>query len=263
MPMSPRLLRPRAAGGFDPRAIAGVTLWMDAGDSSTYTESSGQISQWRDKSGLGKTYDQSTANNRPTLFTSSGNVQTATAATINGKQAFYFDGVNDELIGSSNTLSQLTGALGITIFGVVEFDNAATNNRFYGENNTGGTSRLEFGTTTTQWTLFGRTGASGNAVSGGSPSSSVPYVASWNIDLQAPSLPLVTMNANGVQQYSASWNQTTGAFPLTAVSTLIGRRSTSYFIGKLGALLIYTRSLTASEVQTIERGLARQWGITL
>lgn len=76
MPMSPRLLRPRAAGGFDPRTIAGLQIWLDSQDSSTVLNSvspdtpatSGQtVRRWLDKSGLGRHADQATGANQPTL----------------------------------------------------------------------------------------------------------------------------------------------------------------------------------------------------
>lgn len=65
MPMSPRLLRPRAAGGFDPRAISGLALWLDASDASTVTLNGSAVSQWRDKSGNSRHASQSVAANQP------------------------------------------------------------------------------------------------------------------------------------------------------------------------------------------------------
>ena len=36
MPMSPRLLRPRATG-FNPKSIAGLAFWIDAGSTASLT----------------------------------------------------------------------------------------------------------------------------------------------------------------------------------------------------------------------------------
>lgn len=86
MGMSPRLLRPRASGGFNPKNIAGLQLWLDAADSSTITTGTG-VSQWRDKSATGSVWGQTTANNQPATGTQ----------TLNGKNVLVFDGSNDSL----------------------------------------------------------------------------------------------------------------------------------------------------------------------
>jgi hypothetical protein len=70
MPMSPRLLRPRQAGGFDPRTIAGIVGWYDG---SKISGTSGDpVSQWDDLSGAnlsGRNLVQSTEASRPTVTT--------------------------------------------------------------------------------------------------------------------------------------------------------------------------------------------------
>jgi hypothetical protein len=67
MPTNPRLLRPRAAAstGFNPRSISGLALWLDAADSASVTLNSGNVSEWRDKSGNSRHFAQSTAANQP------------------------------------------------------------------------------------------------------------------------------------------------------------------------------------------------------
>ena len=50
--------------GFIPTQVAGLALWLDASDTTTITQSSGNITQWRDKSTSGLT---ATAANNPTL----------------------------------------------------------------------------------------------------------------------------------------------------------------------------------------------------
>lgn len=74
MPMSPRLLRPRASGAaFDPRSIGSIEGWWDASDSSTITLVSGVVSQWNDKSGNSRNFTQSTGANRPSVLTAQRN----------------------------------------------------------------------------------------------------------------------------------------------------------------------------------------------
>jgi hypothetical protein len=81
--MNPRLLRP-LANGFSPKQIAGLALWLDAADSTTITLNSGNVSQWSDKSGLGRNFVQSTAIKQPAYST-----------TYFAKGAVHFDGTDD------------------------------------------------------------------------------------------------------------------------------------------------------------------------
>lgn len=97
LPAYPATVR-AAMWEFDPQLVPGMFAWYDSSDSSTYDESSGQVVAWRSKvGGTVNTLTQPTAASRPTLFTSSGDVQSSTRATVGGKQAFYFDGVNDRM----------------------------------------------------------------------------------------------------------------------------------------------------------------------
>jgi len=60
-------------------------LWLDANDASTITEVAGAVSQWDDKSGNGNHATQGTGSAQPTTG----------AETVGGKNALYFDGVDD------------------------------------------------------------------------------------------------------------------------------------------------------------------------
>lgn len=77
------------ASGFSPLQIANCILSLDASDSTTITIQTG-ASQWRNQALAGSRFEQTTANNQPTLTDASGN-----PATINGRQALFFDGSND------------------------------------------------------------------------------------------------------------------------------------------------------------------------
>jgi hypothetical protein len=95
-PMDNRLLRPRAASGFDLRRIAGLALWYDAADSGRLFDATtggsgvaadGAVARWEDKSGNGKHLTQGTLNNRPIRK----------AAARNGRDVLLFDG-NDDIL---------------------------------------------------------------------------------------------------------------------------------------------------------------------
>jgi hypothetical protein len=77
--MNPRLLRPTASG-FNPKALPGLLLWLDASDESTITTDTG-VSEWRDKSGLGQFLTQSSGGNQPAYLTNGIGVQRALGFT--------------------------------------------------------------------------------------------------------------------------------------------------------------------------------------
>ncbi len=62
-----------------------TTVWLDAADSGTITESLGEVSQWNDKSGNSLHAEQATGSAQPTIVPSS----------LNGMAAIEFDGSND------------------------------------------------------------------------------------------------------------------------------------------------------------------------
>jgi hypothetical protein len=89
--MSPRLLRPRARGGFSPSQIANLGAWYDASVSSSIAIVTG-VSQWNDLSGNGRHLVQATTNNQPVY----------TANQIAGKPGVVFDKTNDRLTWSGS-----------------------------------------------------------------------------------------------------------------------------------------------------------------
>jgi hypothetical protein len=110
MPMSPRLLRPKAAAstGFDPRAISGLAGWWDGSNSASLFDAAsggsnvaadGAVARWEDLSGNGRHLAQSVANNRPLRR----------IAAINGRDAVQFDGANDSMP-LSPSIAMNTGA---------------------------------------------------------------------------------------------------------------------------------------------------------
>lgn len=69
MPISPRLLRPRATG-FSPKNIAGLAAWYDASNAGSITLNGSTVSQWNDLSGNGRHQSQATAAAQPTYSAS-------------------------------------------------------------------------------------------------------------------------------------------------------------------------------------------------
>ena len=73
-----------------------LSLWLDASDASTITQSNGSVSQWADKSGNGNHAVQPTSNNMP-ILASNG---------LGGKSVIQFDGINDYITSSDLNITQ-------------------------------------------------------------------------------------------------------------------------------------------------------------
>jgi hypothetical protein len=117
---------PQASGGHygmpDPRVVSGVTLWMDAADSSTITQSANEVSQWNSKVG-GRNFSQAGAGLKPLTNT----------VTKNGLNVLDFDGV-DDVMNCSVTNATLYTAAALTVFLVANADTVdATYRGFYGD----------------------------------------------------------------------------------------------------------------------------------
>lgn len=112
MPMSPRLLRPRASGGFDPRSISGCVCNLDASVLSSLRQNSDgttaavatddPVGYWQDLSANGNHAKQTVATgSRPFLKLNNQN----------GRPGLLFDGSNDWL---TSTISGIQSFQSIT-----------------------------------------------------------------------------------------------------------------------------------------------------
>lgn len=236
MAMSPKLLRPRATG-FNPKSISGLLVWMDAADSSTYTIATG-VSEWRDKSGSGRTFTQSTANNQPLV----------SATTQNGKTLFEFDGSNDRLTATGNWL-QIASC---TLFAAFK-RNAGV---YGGVIASSGTSDNSPGILIDTSNVVVR--GYGNLSYGASGSASSFQIFSGTVSSGA-----TVAYTNGTQADADAVSGTLGA---DQTITSIGTYRTSaanYFNGTLGEILAFNRVLSTSERQSVERYLGKKWGVTV
>lgn len=264
-PMSPRLLRPRQAGGFDPRTMTGLQLWFDFADRSTVLNSispdtpatDGQaVRRWLDKSGFARHANQTTGANQP----------------IAGATGMTFDGSNDEL--------DIAGAVGVArnisyvaMFAAYSWLTNPTSNK------------LIFSATNSN-TVQTRVGISGGAVSGrfatggrrldADALQSVSSSASISTSVRVVHSGILTYSSalaenriNGAIDGSSSSFQTSGNTSDTdSVGVRIaGIAGSSAFAPNISLceLLVYTPStpLTAQQVSTIERYLGRKWGVTV
>lgn len=90
-----------AGSSWTPASLTGLGGWWDASDASSFTYSSGSIvSQWNDKSGLGRHMTQGTVSAQPSR-----------SGTIGGKSAVLFDGTDDGLTTGTITIPSKPASL--------------------------------------------------------------------------------------------------------------------------------------------------------
>jgi len=227
-------------GGWTPKQLGTLSLWLDADDATTITIATG-VSQWNDKSGNGYHVSQGTGSNQPAYVT---NVR-------NGRAAVRFDGTDDRLSGG-DVLDLGTGNVSVIAAFNTNSDRFLLTKTFYAVD---GASEWGFFTayadvrqgTTTVRTSFSGTGNK---------------IAAWVLDRSASS----TAWRNGTQT-----DQDTGSpFPNTdamnsAASFVVGAQSSlppSFnFNSDLYEAVISLSTWTTTERQQLEGYLAHKWGL--
>jgi hypothetical protein len=234
MAMSPRLLRPRQAGGFDPRRITGLALWLDAADTS-YNASAGT---WTDKSGNGRNFSQATVNNRPIV----------SSVTQNGRSILEFDGTNDQLIHNSNFLQ----VANCTLFAAFR----RLGSPFGGVISSAGNADRSPCIVTDGSIAYVRGFANASL-------SISPAINSFNITSGTVTDGASVIFTNGTQVDSDAASGTLDTSQSTTAIGTFRQAAANYLNGYIGEIVVYTRVLTTAERRTVEAYLGRKWGITV
>lgn len=256
MSMSPRLLRPRATG-FDPRSISGLELWLDFGDTATVTLSSSTISQVNDKSGKGWAAVQATGANQPTLTTNA----------INGRSVASFDGSNDQL-----TIASFPAITALTAFGVMYRDwTSRTAYRTLLAQSYGGSAGIALfahaPANFLDWLnndlfMFGNGFLSGRAPRAigpiGSLTANQPIVASGVLSSTAADTWVNGTRISTRVSSTGSVNCASGTLRICAEQA-----SADYSDYKVAEILLYTTTLTSTQIKSVERYLGSKYGITI
>lgn len=244
MAMNPRLLRPLATG-FSPKQIAGLGLWLDAADSSTVSlDGSGNVEAWADKSGNGRNATQTTAANRPDY-----------AGTLNGKNVVGFAGSPEALTGTNPT----PGATLRTVFSV------------WNPGSSGATREcvIDLGDTSASGQAFAITNEVAVRVVNGFAwfaNNPISAPAVLTISLPSADAAAITGRLNGlaIGQTSNSAQAISSGAIYRVGDAVEGTAPTTYpLTGSVAEILVYSRVLTAAEVQKTERYLSSKWGIAL
>jgi hypothetical protein len=250
--MSPRLLRPRAPSGFNPKTIAGLSAWLDAADTSTTTLNGSTVSEWRDKSGRGIAATQPTALNQPD-----------STGSINGRRALLFNGSSNYMTCSGGSFANQTffmvarrGASGSLRGAIFSYRASASDLT----SNSDSAFTLTYGTATQENLGF-------------DPITGTPTLFRNGASVARGTVAGITANSYS----TAPFPNTTDAVLLTinSGSSLAGAKNFAIccdsfsggvirpYAATVGEVLIYNRVLSSTEIATVERYLAAKWGVTL
>lgn len=245
----------------NPNQIVGLNLWYDASVSTaTAMQTSGGVAptngqavkSWIDKLGNGRNADQSTSSRQPLWR----------ASQQNSLGTLQFDGVNDTY--SLNPIPWALSLPGQTSYVVVKL-NSIVDQMHVCATNTGG---FTFNISGTNWAVetAGAIAASGQAAN----TTNYAYMGvifdgtQTNANITLQNNARVKYRYNGVQQaltFSTNANSTTSpsANVLNVGSDDTG--SNGFLNGYIGEMMIWTRTLSAAEIDQVESYLKTKWGI--
>ena len=232
--------------GFDPRTIPNCALWLDPADSSTVTLNGNNVSQLRDKSGLGYNMSQSTAGNQPTY-----------ATALNGNRMLTFTQASSTRL-SNVSFPAFIGA-GAASYFLVEYNmTSASGNpgpfgysagpnfgliyQYNPGNVVGGTVFISGFQPFSDVTLYD--------VAFYSP---VPRVSYLNIPNTGSGM---VGFINGVSRSVGS--QSAGTY---SGSFSVGSSTNGFVSGNICELIVFNRSLTNTERRQVEGYLAQKWSV--
>lgn len=241
-----------------PEQITGLQLWYDATVSNLTNfdpapTNGGVVTAWRDKLGNGRNADQSNNNKKPTWQ----------ANQQNGQGAILFNGI-DDLLTLNPIGSWALSQAGVTMF-VVMKATTLSGERNICQTNTGGYNYYW----STNW---------GIEFAGGSAISTVPgdttnfHIMTAVFDGTKTNGDVTVQNNLRLQfrydrvQRSLTFNTNVNATTSAAATGLnVGADGSvggaNFFAGYLGEMIIYTQTLTPTQVTTVESFLASKWGL--
>jgi hypothetical protein len=227
---------------FVPSQLSGLSLWLDAADSSTLTLSGSNVTQWNDKSGNGRHATQSTIANQPTL--------SGTLINFNGSQFLNMTDAYNMLSSSGRFY---------TLF-VVERRGSATNSIQFmiGGGGSTGNQVLIFGYNNNTTTLRHTAGIAPDLdyiVPGwGSPDPIRMWGGGYNGSIRDTWL-------NGSLGLSQSYSTTIAAWTQPVIGYLPGFNVNQFYTGNIYEILFFNSYLTTTQRQAVEGYLAWKWGL--
>jgi len=223
-----------------------LVAWFDAADLNTITESSGDLSQWDDKSGNGHHATQGVGADQPSFVTD----------VVNGLPVVRFNGTSDFLDLGSVVISGTTGR---TFFLVCRADNTGT-----------AEAMISLSTSGANGGRYDLTGQISLRVVAGFRQFTVSIVDASNYfvlsvwNAASSDVSATEGRRNGTALVQASVN-TQAIDTQVSGTTRLGENGVSnqFYDGDLSEVIMYDRELSASEIDSVESYLAAKWGITL
>jgi hypothetical protein len=278
MPMSPRLLRPVAAGGFNPRTIAGLEGWWDAADSGSVTLDGGRVAEWRDKSGKARHAANAASGSTQPDYITGGH---------NGRNLIRFAAASSQLlaVATASNWTFMSDGTQYYIAAVASFATTANPNAIYslmGNHNgngigflmayddrsaTSSTNRLWFSVSNASAAVINPISSSYNNLAPAQQKNLLEVVADPSSATAAPRVALRSNGGTPVQANSAT-AAPSSSVPLqtlafgAAINTANGVRQT-FNQGDICEVLIYSGVVSAEARTAIRKYLANKWGITL
>lgn len=237
---------------FSPQKVSSLSLWLDAADTRSITATSNQVTQWRDKSA--NNFHVSQAN---TSFSPLTNITTRNNLNVLG-----FDGTNDYLINSSNSLFRnVNGFCMFVVFQTLSTGDSRIVHKALGinANNRAGFSSRRGGGTKYE-AIARRLDADAASIT---PTTSDTN-SSWNILGQIANFTAGTnaVRLNKIQQNSTA--TTVGVSENTdGGSLVIGANGAilQFLQGNVAEVIAYSKILSTTEIGLVENYLSQKWSI--
>ena len=228
---------------FSPTAAPGLQLWLDSADSSAFTLSGSNVTQWTDKSGNNRHGVPPAVSNQP---------------TYNGDGVLFSAG-GFQYLPLSNVSGMLTN-FAFNVF-VVErnegtYPQASGEGFFLASETPGDNQAPLFGYQTTTQAVFATWGApAGNdLVISNIPSSTTPRLWSFNM----PQTSNRNVNIFGTLVATHTNSTKLSGMPNLSVGRAVGG---NYYRGRIYEILIYRGGMTPAQIQQVEGYLAWKWGL--
>jgi hypothetical protein len=223
-----------AAGGFSPDDISGLVGWWDASDTSTITSSSGDVSQWDDKSGNARHFAQATSARRPKTG----------AHTINSLNVISFTSASQHYMDTGS----FTLAQPLTAIFVVERSTFVT---FSGVlSGVGG--NLQIGYTASGGSNTAKYYAGSNEVVSYDPGTAAAVLESYIIN---------GASSASFKDGAAAGTGNPGSSGSTTGLRLAERNLFAYSNNRYAEVVVYDTALGTTDREAVEDYLADKWGL--